>query len=186
MTELERNMLVGNRIKQARLIRNMTLDEVADEVKVAKSTIQRYETAKIQSLKMPVLEAIAKVLDINPVWLMGEDVPMERPQSEDAERFRTFAKSFNEKRRERIISMNLKDSELELINKYRYLDDCGKEIVDFVISKEYDRCQSEGEIIITLTPQEIRALPLDQRMKLEQYVDEDGALRVARKRNKQK
>ena len=146
MTDAERNTLVGNRIKQARLIRNMTLDEVADEVKVAKSTIQRYETAKIQSLKIPVLEAIAKVLDVNPVWIIGEDVPMERSKSEDAERFKVFAKDFNEERHERIISRDLTDSELELIEKHRFLDDSGREIVDFVIDKEYERCQNTDEI----------------------------------------
>ena len=74
--EENRNALVGQRIKQARTMRNMTLDDVADAIKVTKSTIQRYETAQIKRLKMPVLESIAKVLDVNPVWLIGKSDQM--------------------------------------------------------------------------------------------------------------
>jgi len=184
MTDTERNVLVGNRIKQARLAKNMTLDEVAEEVQVAKSTIQRYETAKIQSLKMPVLEAIAKVLNVNPVWLIGESVPMERQKSDEAYGFEAFAVEYNNKRHERIISMSLKDSELKMIEKYRFLDDYGKAAVDGIIDTEYARCKDDEQNTMTLTQEEIRSLPLEQRLKMEKYVDADGSLKVARKRTK--
>ena len=67
---------IGNRIKHARDIRNYTLDYIASEIGVAKSTIQRYENGLISKPKLPVLQAIADVLRVNPAWLSGQDVPM--------------------------------------------------------------------------------------------------------------
>ena len=54
----------------------MTLDDIADDIGVAKSTIQRYEAGKITKLKLPVIHAIANSLNVDPVWLSGYDVPM--------------------------------------------------------------------------------------------------------------
>jgi repressor LexA len=49
----------------------MTMDEVAQKVGVAKSTIQRYETGQIGKVKLPVIESIAAALLVNPDWLIG-------------------------------------------------------------------------------------------------------------------
>ena len=67
---------IGNRIKQARTLKNYTLDDIANEIGVAKSTIQRYENGLISKPKLPVLQAIADALNVNPAWLSGQDVPM--------------------------------------------------------------------------------------------------------------
>ena len=50
------NAEIGNRIKHARDLRDVTLDDIAKKVGVAKSTIQRYETGKITTIKIPVVE----------------------------------------------------------------------------------------------------------------------------------
>lgn len=68
--------LIGERIKSARAFRNFTLDEIASDIGVAKSTIQRYENGLISNPKLPVLQAIAESLKVNPSWLSGQDVPM--------------------------------------------------------------------------------------------------------------
>lgn len=68
---------IGNRIKYARSVRNYTLEYIASDIGVAKSTIQRYENGLIKSPKLPVLQAIANSLKVNPSWLAGKDVPME-------------------------------------------------------------------------------------------------------------
>ena len=70
------NILIGKRIKEARTLRNMTLDDIADDVGIAKSTVQRYEAGKITKPKIPVIQAIANSLNVNPVWLCGHDAPM--------------------------------------------------------------------------------------------------------------
>lgn len=67
---------IGKRIKQARELRNYTLDDVAGDIGVAKSTIQRYENGLINKPKLPILQAIAESLRVNPAWLCGQDAPM--------------------------------------------------------------------------------------------------------------
>jgi DNA-binding XRE family transcriptional regulator len=67
---------IGDRIKQARTLRNYTLDDIANEIGVAKSTIQRYENGLISKPKLPVLQAIADSLRVNPAWISGQDVSM--------------------------------------------------------------------------------------------------------------
>lgn len=71
------NKEIGKRIKKARDLRNMTLDAVADDIGVAKSTVQRYEAGKIDKIKMPVLSAIANSLRVNPAWIAGKSNDIE-------------------------------------------------------------------------------------------------------------
>ncbi len=73
------NTEIGNRIKYARDLRDVTLDDIAKKVGVAKSTIQRYETGKITTIKIPVVESIAIALNVNPAWIVGKSEDMELP-----------------------------------------------------------------------------------------------------------
>ncbi len=63
---------LGERIYYARQIRGQTLDAVAQAVGVHKSTIQRYEKDEYANPKLPVIESIARVLCVNPSWLIGK------------------------------------------------------------------------------------------------------------------
>ena len=63
------NEEIGRRIETRRKSLGLTLDDVASSVGVTKSTIQRYEKGKITKLKLPVLEAIASSLTVDPAWL---------------------------------------------------------------------------------------------------------------------
>ena len=77
------NYDIGNRISSARDQRGMTLDEIAKAVGVSKSTIQRYEKGTIERIKLPVIESIARVLKVDPNWLIGNtDVPGYSPVSD--------------------------------------------------------------------------------------------------------
>lgn len=64
--------LMGLRIEQRRKELDLTLQEVAAEVGVAASTIQRYEKGRFGKIKLPVIEAIAAALRVNPEWLTGD------------------------------------------------------------------------------------------------------------------
>ncbi len=66
------NIEIGKRIKHARSLSGMTLDDIAHKVGVAKSTVQRYENGKIDKIKLPVIESIASALNVNPAWLIGK------------------------------------------------------------------------------------------------------------------
>jgi len=68
--------LIASRIKKARELNNYTLEDIASNIGVARSTIQRYENALIKKPKLPVLQAIADSLHVNPAWLAGQNVAM--------------------------------------------------------------------------------------------------------------
>ncbi len=76
------NIEIGNRIKYARTLRDVTLDDIAKKVGVTKSTIQRYETGKITTIKLPVVESIAIALNVNPSWVVGKSNEMELPSQQ--------------------------------------------------------------------------------------------------------
>lgn len=69
---------VGARLKQAREINNITLEEAGKKVDVHKSTVLRWENGETEKIKLPIIEILAQYYNVNPVWLMGYDVPMER------------------------------------------------------------------------------------------------------------
>lgn len=74
--------IIGERLKYARdKLRGMSLQDVAEASGVARSTVQRYETAKIQNIKLPVVESFARVLNVNPAWLIGKSDDMEIPST---------------------------------------------------------------------------------------------------------
>ncbi|GHV08771.1 hypothetical protein FACS1894217_11750 [Clostridia bacterium] len=64
--------IVGNRIRSARKDKALRLQDVAEAVGVQTSTIQRYESGKIEVLSQPILESIARCLDVDAAWLRGE------------------------------------------------------------------------------------------------------------------
>ena len=66
---------VGTRLKQAREMRNLTLEEAGKQAGVHKSTILRWENGQTEKIKIPIIEALANFYDVNPIWLMGFDIP---------------------------------------------------------------------------------------------------------------
>lgn len=75
------NKVIGRRIESRRKSLGLTLDDVAQEVGVAKSTVQRYEKGTIDKIKLPVIDAIARAISVNPAWLCGksdEIAPLQR------------------------------------------------------------------------------------------------------------
>ena len=66
----ERNIEIGKRIKKRREELGMTQEDLGNALWLNKSTIQRYETGKISSIKLPVIHAIANKLNVNPDWLI--------------------------------------------------------------------------------------------------------------------
>lgn len=75
------NKQIGLRIKSVREEKDMTLQEIADKIGVAKSTIQRYEVGSIANLKLPIISSIANVLDVDPSWIIGK-TDIQKPQGQ--------------------------------------------------------------------------------------------------------
>lgn len=95
--------LMGLRIKQKRTEKNITQDDLAKNLGLNKSTIQRYETGKIKAVKLPVIEAMARMLHVNPAWLIGKSEE-ETPS----------------------YSVHLDSKSQELLNNYNKLNDLGQ------------------------------------------------------------
>lgn len=62
---------VGERIKSSRKRRGLTLKEVADYIGRTEATVQRYESGNIKNMDNEILYNIAKILRVQPQYLMG-------------------------------------------------------------------------------------------------------------------
>lgn len=69
---MSKSIELGKKIKQVRIESGMLQKDLAALIGVAPSTIQRYESGKIQDAKIPVIESIARALNVNPAWLIGK------------------------------------------------------------------------------------------------------------------
>lgn len=118
------NKEIGLRIMSAREAANLTKKDLASKVHVADSTIMRYEKGQINKIKMPIIEAIANALDVNPLWLLGKS---------NVQSINSFLNTISQN------NLCLSENEKDLIKKYRRLDDVGKATVDAVIDVQLKR-----------------------------------------------
>lgn len=68
---------ISRKIKELRLAKQMTLEQVADIVGVGKSTVRKWETGMIANMKRDKIALLAKALSTTPAYLMGwkEETP---------------------------------------------------------------------------------------------------------------
>lgn len=88
------NIEIGKRIKQTREEKNMSLQDVADITGVARSTVQRYEVGRIDKIKLPVIESIARALGVRPDWIIGK-TEKKFPESKFVPEILLYYKSLN-------------------------------------------------------------------------------------------
>lgn len=65
--------IIGERIRQRREELGFSMEELANKLGVHKSSIQRYETNTFKTIKIPILNALAEILEVPAEWLSGED-----------------------------------------------------------------------------------------------------------------
>lgn len=106
-------MSVGKRIKEKREQLGLKQSELAEMLGVTKGAIGNYENG-VSSPKEEILLKLFDVLDVEPNYL--------------------FQDSFKE------IETPVTLDELDLIEKYRNLDDHGKRQVTTTLNNEYERC----------------------------------------------
>jgi len=63
------NKRIGARIKKRREELGLTQEDLGNQLFMNKSTIQRYETGKVEKIKIPVIHALAKALNVDPNWI---------------------------------------------------------------------------------------------------------------------
>ena len=116
------SMNIGEIIKNARLQKGFTQEELGKLIGVQKSAVAKYENGRVVNIKRSVLTKISKVLDIPPVVLVSdiEDNP---------------EKIANE------LADIILDSELrEMIDEYNMLDDGKKQearnYINYLLKKQ--------------------------------------------------
>lgn len=110
-------MAIKDRIKEARLNKKYTQEQLATKIGVAKSTVTGYEKGNSE----PSLETICKlinVLDIDANYLWQDEMEF---------------------------SVQISYAEREILRKYHGLDDHGREMVDFTLEKEWERSIKQKE-----------------------------------------
>ena len=73
-----KNSEIGKRIQQRRKALKISVVDVAEYTGLSKATIHRYESGDIKDIKLPTIDAISSILDVNPAWLIGKSENMER------------------------------------------------------------------------------------------------------------
>ena len=68
-------MEISNRIKELRIRRDLTLEEVGDYVGVSKATVLKWESGQIKNMRRDKLVRLAEILGITPGELIGWTKP---------------------------------------------------------------------------------------------------------------
>lgn len=64
-------MTIGDRIRQRRKELKLSVDEVAKRLGKNRATVYRYESDEIEDMSINIISDIAKILDVDPGYLMG-------------------------------------------------------------------------------------------------------------------
>ncbi|WP_286471579.1 helix-turn-helix domain-containing protein [Parabacteroides goldsteinii] len=127
------NKEIGNRIKLARTRQGKSLQDVAETIGVARSTIQRYESGSISKLKLPVIESIAKTLNVRPDWIIGKtNIMIPEPLVASHQDYPNTLKSLLDK-------ANLLNNQ-GLLKLNEYAD-------DLISSRKYEKTKAKGMVM---------------------------------------
>ena len=129
--------------------------ELSHETGIAKSAIQRYATGETEKLPIDRVELLAKATGVTPQYLMGwDDDSFQMKQIERRAAFYGLSKSdfFASENGYSFsppdLDYDLSPPEAKAIDKYRALDDYGRETVELVLDREYERCKEPKVIEI--------------------------------------
>lgn len=138
-------------LKDLRIQAGYTQKQVYDLLGVRQSTFSAWETGRAEP-SADMLLKLCKLYKVNDIFsAFGYD-------------------GYNE---DGSIQLNL--PEIELIEKYRFLDHYGKEVIDVVLDKEYTRCQEQNKVVEIKAPEKPYLVPdaAHKRTDIEQVADGD-------------
>ncbi|MCI8620220.1 MAG: helix-turn-helix transcriptional regulator [Oscillospiraceae bacterium] len=85
---------IAERIRNLRAMHNLTLEQVARQVGVGKSTVRKWETGQIENMRRDKIAKLAVALHTTPAYLMGwkeyENIPT--PVTEDGHKDKNIIK----------------------------------------------------------------------------------------------
>lgn len=140
---------IGFRIKQRREELGLTLEDIASYVKVARSTIQRYEAGSISRPKLPVLYSISQALRVSPDWLLGitdDPIPSKSLNAESNAAFdRTLTSDAPVAPSKKAPSIS--DEAMRMARDYDKLDNWGRQAVRDLADTELARMEDEARFM---------------------------------------
>ena len=114
-------MAFNDRLKESRTNAGLTQEQLSEKLGIAKSTLSGYESGN----REPSIATVAKIwdiLDVDANYLYQDEV-------------------------EKITNVVINIEEKTILEKYRELDEHGREMDDFTLEKEYERSISLKESI---------------------------------------
>ena len=99
----------AERLRGILSIRDIKQVEITEKTGISKGALSSYLSGRYIP-KQDNIYKLAKVLDVNPAWLMGLDVPMETPAAGG----------------DPVAPVQLRPDETELLSKYNMLNDIGR------------------------------------------------------------
>ena len=73
-------MTIGERIKNLRKEKKISVDFLAPELGVSKTTIYRYEDSTIEKIPVNIFDKLCVLLGVTPAELMGNTISNDRPE----------------------------------------------------------------------------------------------------------
>jgi transcriptional regulator with XRE-family HTH domain len=67
----EINMNLGNILKQLRIEKNLTQEELGKMVGLKKAAIHKYESGIVQNMKRATISKLANIFNVSPSYLLG-------------------------------------------------------------------------------------------------------------------
>ena len=77
-------MTLGEKIRKRRIELNMTMDDLGQKVGVQRSAINKYEKGTITDLKRSTIHALARALEVSPIYLLDDEPDDENQQRIEA------------------------------------------------------------------------------------------------------
>lgn len=116
------NEYLVSQLKKGRLNKGLKQSDVFQKTGIKNTTLSNYENG-VTEPDMDTFLALCELYELDFVSLMEEAYGIKVP-----------GKNFH-----------IKPSEMELLNKYNHLDEHGKEMVDFTLTKEWERSTAEAK-----------------------------------------
>lgn len=111
-------MNFGEKLRNLRKSRGMTLEEVGNLVGVGKSTVRKWESGEIANMRRDKIALIAKALGVSPSYLMGWDDNAEDITADEYWAWREDLRRNPEKRTMFDLTKNASRSQMREINAF--------------------------------------------------------------------